>query len=199
MICLRELVRVMNGMSFIWRHYLNQCWLIVDWTFRDKFQWHFDVFYSMKRIRKYRRKMAIALSRHQCINPSGVETGTFKLAEDHGLWCPGSLSPLRWHHNGRDSVSNHHPHDCLLNRLFRRRSKKHQSSASLAFVPGIHRGPVNSPHKWPVTRKIFPFDDVILTKSSSAKIFTWYRINKSLPSSKNGENKLYVLVLRNDK
>ena len=31
----------------------------------------------------------------------------------------------------------------------------YQSSASLAFVRGIHRGPVNSPHKWPVTRKIF--------------------------------------------
>ena len=31
---------------------------------------------------------------------------------------------LRWRHNGRDSVSNHQPHDCLLNRLFRRRSKK---------------------------------------------------------------------------
>ena len=39
---------------------------------------------------------------------------------------------------------------------------KHQSSASLAFVWGIHRGPVNSPHKWPVTRKKFPFDDVIM-------------------------------------
>ena len=40
--------------------------------------------------------------------------------------------------------------------------RKHESSASLAFVRGIHRGPVNSPHKWPVTRKKFPFDDVIM-------------------------------------
>ena len=40
--------------------------------------------------------------------------------------------------------------------------RKHQSSASLAFVRGIHRGPVNSPHKWPVTRNMFPFDDVIM-------------------------------------
>ena len=40
--------------------------------------------------------------------------------------------------------------------------RKHQRSASLAFVWGIHRGPVNSPHKWPVTRKMFPFDDVIM-------------------------------------
>ena len=40
--------------------------------------------------------------------------------------------------------------------------RKHQSSASLAFVRGIHRGPVNSPHKGTVTRKMFPFDDVIM-------------------------------------
>ena len=39
--------------------------------------------------------------------------------------------------------------------------RKHQSSASLAFVRGIHRWPANSLHKGPVTRKMFPFDDVI--------------------------------------
>ena len=42
--------------------------------------------------------------------------------------------------------------------------RKHQSPASLAFVLRIHRLPVNSRHKWPVTRIIFPFDDVIMTK-----------------------------------
>ena len=40
--------------------------------------------------------------------------------------------------------------------------RKHQSSASLALVRGIHRSPVNSPHKGPVTRKMFTFDDVIM-------------------------------------
>ena len=40
--------------------------------------------------------------------------------------------------------------------------RKHQSSTSQAFVRGIHRGPVNSPHKLPVTRKMFQFDDVIV-------------------------------------
>ena len=40
--------------------------------------------------------------------------------------------------------------------------RKHQSSASLAFVLGIHRRPVNSPHKRPVTRKMFPFDEVVM-------------------------------------
>ena len=41
--------------------------------------------------------------------------------------------------------------------------RKHQSSVSLAFARGIHRWPMNSPHKGPVTRKILPFDDVIMT------------------------------------
>ena len=40
--------------------------------------------------------------------------------------------------------------------------RKYQSSASLAFVRRIHRRPVNCPHKWPVTRKMFPFDGVIM-------------------------------------
>ena len=55
--------------------------------------------------------------------------------------------------------------------------RKHQSSASLAFVRGIHRGPVNSPHKWPITRKIFPFDDVIM-----APIYQWELYPDSLQS-----------------
>ena len=76
------------------------------------------------------------------------------------LWF--SQIALQWRHNGHNGVSNHQPYDCFLNPLPRRRSRKHQSSASLAFVRGIHRGPVNSPHKWPVTRKMFPLDDVIM-------------------------------------
>ena len=43
--------------------------------------------------------------------------------------------------------------------------RKHRSSASLAFVWGIHRGPVNSPHKWPKKQKMFAFDDVIMSTS----------------------------------
>ena len=46
---------------------------------------------------------------------------------------------LRWRHNGRDSVSNHQPHHCLLNRYSDADQRKHQSSASLAFVWGIPR------------------------------------------------------------
>ena len=51
--------------------------------------------------------------------------------------------------------------------------RKYQSSASLAFVKGIHRWPVNSPHKGPVKRKMFPFDDVIMCQKSSTESVTF--------------------------
>ena len=82
----------------------------------------------------------------------------FHLENSHLWW----RFALQWGHNERDGVSNHQPHDCLLNRLFRHRSKKTSSFASLAFVRGIHRWPVNSPHKGPIKRKMFPFDDIIM-------------------------------------
>ena len=44
---------------------------------------------------------------------------------------------------------------------------KHQSSASLALV----RSPVNSPHKWPVTRRMFPFDDVLWPRPSNVELW----------------------------
>ena len=46
--------------------------------------------------------------------------------------------------------------------------RKYQSTASLAFVRGIHLGLVNSPHKWPITRKMFPLHDVIMWKEATA-------------------------------
>ena len=70
--------------------------------------------------------------------------------------------PLQWRHNDHDSVSNHQPHGCLLNSLFRRRSKKTSKLRVTGLCVGNSPGPVNSPHKGPVTRKMFPFDDVIM-------------------------------------
>ena len=53
--------------------------------------------------------------------------------------------------------------------------RKHQNYVSLAFVQGIRRRPVNSPHKGLVTRKMFPFDDVIMTEdANSGKEFAKY-------------------------
>ena len=67
-----------------------------------------------------------------------------------------AVQPLQWRHNERDGASNNRRPACLLNHVFRRRSYKHQSSAPLAFA---------RPYKRPVTRKMFPFDDVIATNS----------------------------------
>ena len=80
-------------------------------------------------------------------------------------WCAEFADcgwALQWRHNGRDCVSNHQSRHCLLNRLFRRRSKR----TSKLRVTGLfaRNSPVTdeSPHKWPVTRKMFPCDDVFM-------------------------------------
>ena len=85
---------------------------------------------------------------------------------------------LHWRHNDQDCVSNRQPHGCLLNRLFRRRSKKTSKLRVTGLRVGNSPGPVNSPHKGPVTRKMFPFDDVIMI-CNNHKEFGWlaYRIN----------------------
>ena len=71
---------------------------------------------------------------------------------------------LHWPNNKHNGVLNRQPSDCLLNSFIQDADqRKHQSSAALVFVRGIHRWPVNSPHKGPVTRKMFSFDDVIIT------------------------------------
>ena len=70
--------------------------------------------------------------------------------------------PLQWRHNGGYGVSNHQPRDCLLTRLFKRRSKKTSKLRVTGLCQGIRRSPVNSPRKWPATRKIFQSDDIIM-------------------------------------
>ena len=78
-----------------------------------------------------------------------------------------SPSSLHWRHNDHGGVSNHQPHGCLLNRLFRRRSKKTSKLRVTGLCAGNSPGPVNSPHKGPVTRKMLPFDDVIMILGGS--------------------------------
>ena len=81
---------------------------------------------------------------------------------------------LQWRQNGHESVSDHQPRGCLLNRYSGTDQRKHQSSASLAFVRVIHLSPVNSPHKGPVTRKNISISwrhrDVVISR------FLWWRV-----------------------
>ena len=81
--------------------------------------------------------------------------------------CLKSSSPLslHWRHNDHDSVSNHQPHECLLNRLFRRRSKKTSKLRVTGLCVGNSPGPVNSPHKAQLREKCFH----LMTSSCSAK------------------------------
>ena len=70
---------------------------------------------------------------------------------------------IQWRHNERDGVLKS-PAWRLFTQPFIQGAdqRKHQRSASLAFVRGINRWLVTSPHKGLVTRKIFPFDDVMV-------------------------------------
>ena len=61
------------------------------------------------------------------------------------------VSTLQWRHNRRDGVPNHQPPIVYSIVYSGADQRKHQSSVSLAFVLGIHRWLVNSPHKWPIT------------------------------------------------
>ena len=80
--------------------------------------------------------------------------------------CCGSQCEFYWHHN--DVIISAMAYEITSLTIVYSNvysvtdQRKHQSSASLAFVRGIHRWPVKSPHKGPVTRKMFPFDDVII-------------------------------------
>ena len=110
-------------------------------------------------------------------------------------WYRTASHTLQWRHNKRDGVSNHRRLDCLHSLLFRRRSKK----ASKLRITGLCEG--NSPHKGPVTRKMFPFGDVImrvgqsnghrwipLTKVSNSELWYFFSVslNKSLYKQSSG-------------
>ena len=98
----------------------------------------------------------------------------------HWLYLPwgkwGSNLTLQWRHNGRDGVSNHQLHEFLLNRLFRRRSKK----TSKLRVTGLCEGnsPVTGefPAQMASNAEKVPFDNVImkvLSPNTSSGLSSW--------------------------
>ena len=99
------------------------------------------------------RSFVLLIAMRRC-QDNGIGSG-------HLLRCPINVS-LHWRHNDHDGVSNHQPHGCSLNRLFGRRSKKTPKLRVTGLCAGNSPGPMNSPHRGQVTRKMFPFDDVIM-------------------------------------
>ena len=85
------------------------------------------------------------------------------------VWCtPPSSWSLQWHHDERDKITSV---AIVCSTIYSGADqRKHQTSASLAFVRGIHRWPVNSPHKVPVTRKMLPFDNVIMLYNKDERV-----------------------------
>ena len=75
---------------------------------------------------------------------------------------PLQSSSLPWRHNGRDGVSNHQLLDGLLNRLFKAQIKEHIKAQRHWPLWGDSPVTGEIPHIGPVTRKMFPFDDVIM-------------------------------------
>ena len=75
---------------------------------------------------------------------------------------------LRRRHNGRDSVSNHQPRDCLLNRLFRHSSKKTSKSRVTGLCARNSPGTGEIPAPMASNAEMFPFNDVIIRQRVSA-------------------------------
>ena len=87
-----------------------------------------------------------------CISPPRVPTGGLRVPEN----------TLQWRHNWHDSVSNHQPHDCLLNRLFRRRSKKTYMLRVNGLCAENSPGTGEFSAQMTSNAEMFPFDDVIM-------------------------------------
>ena len=143
-------------------------------TLRNKLQWNVIrnsyIFIEQKAYENVICEMAAIFSRSQCvkIHPHGRQGPVYS------TWC-GDMA-------AGDSPTKHYS-DVIIDATASQINsltivystvyssadqRKHQSSASLAFVWGIHRWPVNSPHKWPITRKIFLFDDVIMKNQGAS-------------------------------
>ena len=140
-------------------------------------------------IRKIRQNLTDALLR---INYSSRSVWYIWFALCHVCCCQKNHIPhilqgyfagsaLHRRHNDHDGISNHQPHGCLLNRLFRRRSKKTSKLRVTGLCAGNSPGPVNSPHKGPVTRKMFPFDDVIMEAIIQLSPYQWGIPAKGVP------------------
>ena len=121
----------------------------------NKLKWNFNLNTIQKNVfEKFACKMVAIFWRPQCVNsmisnPCGILSSLIHYSDVIMGAVASQITSLMIVYSivysGRDQ-------------------RKHQSSASLAFVRGIHRWPVNSPHKGPVTRKMFPCDDIIMTK-----------------------------------
>ena len=148
-------------------HYLNQYWHIVNLTPRNHFS-EIRIEIQNSSFMKMHLKCRLLNWRPFCPGGRWVISSN----NDQVHW-PGLNELMGTHPHYNDVIMGAIPSQITSptivysNVYLDADQRKHQSSVSLAFVRGIHRWPVNSPHKWPVTRKMFPFDDVIIREFKS--------------------------------
>ena len=123
--------------------------------FSDAYMWHLrrvNIGSQMSDSKTAKSVVSVITNEALAHGVSGLTSNTLWLA-----WILAS----RWRHNEHDGFSNHRRLGCLPDRLFRRRSKE-TPLYIIGLCVGNHRWPVDSPHRVPVTRKMFPFNDVIM-------------------------------------
>ena len=103
---------------------------------------------------------------HVAVVPTNLRGGC-----QHNM-LPGLITTLQWRHNGRYGVSNHQPHDCLLNRL-----SFIQAQIKENIKAPRHRslcGNVTSEFstQWPVTRKMFSSDYALINSQTTRRKWT---------------------------
>ena len=104
-------------------------WYLLFWSrLIFNIYWNYSLVIFNKRSKKFRKDIAVLLS----MDVQGCQC--------RHLPFDWKLFSLQWRHNGRDSVSNHQPHDCLLNRLFRRKSKKTSKLRATGLCAGKSPG-----------------------------------------------------------
>ena len=107
---------------------------------------------------------------------------------NHDFFCFLMISKfsLLWRHNGHDGISNHQPQDCLLNRLFRRRSKKTPKLSVTGLCEGYSPVTGEFHAERLITRKMFPFDDVIMDLVSF--------LSRRLPGLPSSDGYFYFII-----
>ena len=170
-------------------HYLNQCWLIINEVCRNSFDGNFagnaqDI-YPWYAFDKYQFKISAMINDEHTL-------GTL-LKTKFQIMCVCVFFMMWALILTQSNITRHckyHYNDVIMNTMASQITslmivysgvvysatdqRKYQSSGSLAFVRGIHRGPMNSPYKRPVMWKMSPFDDIIM-------LYQWQRWSQHKP------------------
>ena len=184
------------------RHWIEFCY--VGWSHTERSQWNLiqnaTIFVQENDFLKFRLILAVILFRLQYVKPTCAFHRWHGRPSAVTLTVPVYSRPKSverqflgpWRRWGVDhQYEMFHYNDVIMGAMASRITslkiaystfysgvdqRKHQSSASLAFVRGIHRWPVNSPHKWPVTQKCFH----LMASSQSFDVFFDLSLNKRL-------------------